>query len=239
MQTQRFGTLRARLVGGTDGHGAGSGPLVILLHGYGAPGDDLLALAHFLKLPPGTRLLFPEAPLALDFGGRAWWMLDLELFERRARGERVDRSDEIPAALPDVRAQVSELIDTASARLSIAPERMILGGFSQGAMLACDIALHAAVKPAGLVLLSSTLIARAEWEPRMASAAGLPILQTHGKSDPLLDYRDALRLSELWRAHGAELTFVGFEGGHEIPPIALGAVQAFVSKHGVEASSAR
>lgn len=234
MQIQQFGTLRARLVGGTDGRGAGNGPLVILLHGYGAPGDDLVALADFLALPPGTRLLFPEAPLALDFAGRAWWMLDLELFERRARGERVDRSDEVPPALPEVRAQLLELIDTAAARLSIAPERMILGGFSQGSMLACDVALHAAVKPAGLVLLSSTLIARSEWEPRMASAAGLPILLTHGRSDPLLDHRDALRLAELWRAHGADVSFVEFEGGHEIPPVALRAVQDFIAKHGVE-----
>jgi predicted esterase len=52
----------------------------VLLHGFGAPGDDLLPLAEALDLP--VRFVFPAAPLELGMGGfygdsRAWWMLDL------------------------------------------------------------------------------------------------------------------------------------------------------------------
>lgn len=229
MQVQRFGRLNARLVERADDVER-SGPLIVLLHGYGAPGDDLVDLARFLSLPPGARVLFPEAPLALEHGGRAWWPLDLELFERRARGERIDRSDELPLRLAEARAELDELLDHAAERLSTPRERMILGGFSQGSMLACDVALHARIKPAGLVLLSSTLIARSEWEPRMAGCSGMSILQTHGKYDPLLAYEDAQRLRDLWRAH-TDLTFVDFDGGHELPPVVLQAMQSFVAKH--------
>jgi len=231
MQVQQFGRLRARLLGGSDGRGGGDGPLVVLLHGYGAPGDDLVALAQYLRLPTGARVLFPEAPLALDFGGRAWWLLDPMLFERRARGERIDRSEEVPERLVEARAELMELLEQAASRLSVAPERMVLGGFSQGSMLACDVALHAQVKPAGLILLSSTLLARAEWERAMPSCRGLPILQSHGRQDPLLDFGDAERLRELFEANGAELTFVDFDGGHELPPMVLRAAQSFIERH--------
>src|SRR5512140_3806493 len=57
---------------------------VVLLHGYGAPGTDLLTLADSLRVPPGTAFLFPEGPidLAAQFGpgyeqARAWWPIDM------------------------------------------------------------------------------------------------------------------------------------------------------------------
>src|SRR4051812_26327447 len=104
MRTERLGGLRARLLGGADGQGGGEGPLVVLMHGFGAPGDDLVELARFMRVPKSVRFLFPEAPLSLDEGyGRAWWLLDLALFERRARGERVDRSQEVPDGLKEAR----------------------------------------------------------------------------------------------------------------------------------------
>jgi len=232
MRTEQVGDLRVRVTGGADGRGGGDGPLVVLLHGYGAPGDDLVALAPMLGLPARVRYAFPEAPLLLDDGyGRAWWPLDLELFERRARGERVDRSDDLPPALPAVRTQVAALLEGLEARLGAPRERMILGGFSQGSMVALDAVLHAEVRPRALVLLSSTLIARSVWEPRLSHCAGLPVLQTHGSRDPLLDYRDAERLRDLLKQGGADLTFVSFPGGHELPPLVLASLARFISTH--------
>jgi len=232
MRKEKFGELSARLTGGSDGQGGGDGPVVVLLHGFGAPGDDLVALGRVLRVPKSVRYVFPEAPLSLasiGYGdGRAWWMLDLDIMERRARGERIDRSEDLPDGLVQARGQLSECLSEIESRLEVAPAELILGGFSQGSMLACDVVLHREQAPAGLILLSSTLLARTEWAPRMASRAGLPILQSHGRTDTLLPYRDAETLRDLWQAAGADLTFVDFPGGHEIPPGVLDAMARFI-----------
>jgi phospholipase/carboxylesterase len=229
MRIERFGKLRARVTGGDDGQGGGEGPLVVLMHGFGAPGDDLVDLGAMLAAPAGTRFVFPEAPLVLDGGpGRAWWMLELDDFERRARGERVDRSQQVPDDLPVVRGAVLELLAEVEVRLSAPPARTVLGGFSQGSMLACDVALHAEQRPAGLVLLSSTLLAQRVWEPRMPRLAGLPVLMTHGLFDPLLAHDDALRLRDLLVAGGADVQFVSFPGGHELPQVAFDELGRFL-----------
>ena len=230
MRVHKYATLRARMVGGTDGQGAGDGPVVVLLHGYGAPGDDLVGLASYLRIP-GVRFVFPEAPLALPQGGRAWWMLDMELFERRARGERIDRSDELPPSLPALRAAMLEFLAAVESDLGVTRDRVLIGGFSQGAMVACDLALHADPLPAGLILLSTTLIAHAAWSPRFARLNKLPVLQSHGIADPLLDHADALRVRDLLKAAGADVTFVEFAGGHEIDAGVLAALQRFVETH--------
>jgi len=79
----RLAGLDCRLCGGTDGNGAGSGPLVVLLHGFGAPGTDLVDLAEVIRAPLGTRYLFPAGPIDLSVDGsypgdaRAWWPIDL------------------------------------------------------------------------------------------------------------------------------------------------------------------
>ena len=222
MQQKQFAGLNSHIAGGNDGSGGGDGPVVVLLHGFGAPGDDLVDLARVLRLPNQPRFVFPEAPLAIDGGaGRAWWMLDMELFERRARGERIDRSGEIPPSLPAVRAQISELLSEVCRYFGVDSPRLVLGGFSQGSMVACDATLHAAEKPAALLLLSSTLIAEPVWKPRMASIAKLPVFQSHGRLDPILPFEDAERLAALLRAAGADLDFAEFMGGHEIPPAVL------------------
>jgi phospholipase/carboxylesterase len=229
MRKEQFGELSARVTGGPDGRGGGDGPVVVLLHGFGAPGDDLVDLAAFLRVPAEVRFVFPEAPLLLDGGpGRAWWMLDMALFERRMRGEHIDRTDDEPPALARLREQMFAALSAIEARLGVGREQLLLGGFSQGSMLACDVALHAEHKPAALILLSSTLIARPSWSARAASCKGLPVLQTHGHRDPLLPFADAEKLRDLLLGAGADLRFVPFPGGHELPPITLDAVSKLI-----------
>ena len=55
--------------------GSGTGPIVVLVHGFGAPGDDLVPLADEISAPAGTRFVFPAAPLSLGPDSRAWWMI--------------------------------------------------------------------------------------------------------------------------------------------------------------------
>jgi phospholipase/carboxylesterase len=236
MKELRLGGLDCVLTGGTDREGgpvdAGpGGPLVVLLHGFGAPGTDLVGLWRVLDVPRETRFLFPAAPLRLGgpYGdGRAWWPIDMVALERAlARGELRDLADSEPEGLPAARAAVGRVLDEADTRL--APSALVLGGFSQGAMLACDVALGEPERSlAGLVLLSGTLLAEARWTRAAPARAGLRVLQSHGTHDPLLPFAMAERLRDRLVAAGLSVDFVPFRGGHEIPMLVLDRLGAFV-----------
>jgi phospholipase/carboxylesterase len=227
---ERLGGLQVRLTGGTDGRGSGDGPVVVLLHGWGAPGDDLVPLGQEIDAPRGTRYVFPEAPLSLQMGfgdSRAWWMLDLEKRQREiAAGRARDLSRKVPEGLAEARAKVIALLDELERRFGAKP--IVLGGFSQGAMLACDVALHHSKPLAGLVMLSGTLLAADEWTPLMPKRKGLQVFQSHGSVDPLLPSFMAESLRDLLTQAGLSVEWVGFRGGHEIPGVVLDKLGAFL-----------
>jgi phospholipase/carboxylesterase len=205
--------------------------LAVLLHGFGASGEDLVPLATEIDAP-SVQYAFPEAPLEISgvYGAaRAWWMLDLARLEEDLRsGAPRDRRDEVPEGLPAARAQVMRLLDQLEARVAAPGARVVLGGFSQGAMLALDVALHRERPPAGLLLMSGTLINLAEWQPRLPSLRGVPVLQSHGRADALLPYAAAEGLRDRLRAAGAAVEWHSFVGGHEIPRIVIAAAGAFL-----------
>lgn len=198
----------------------------VLLHGFGAPGDDLVGLAGEIDAP--VRLVFPAAPLELGglYGdSRAWWLLDLaRLEDELRRGVARDRRDEVPDGLPAARDHVNRFLDELAARFGVAGDRLVLGGFSQGAMLSLDVALHRAAPPAGLLVMSGTLIAEAEWLPRLATLRGVPVMQSHGRHDALLPFAIAEILRDRLIEAGAAVDWQPFLGGHEIPRVAIDAV---------------
>lgn len=220
--------LTVRMIGPAD-----AALTCVLLHGFGAPGDDLVPLADELGVA-NVRFVFPAAPLELGglYGdSRAWWLLDLAKLERElAAGTPRDRRTEIPEGLPQVRDQVSRLLDQLCARFSIPPEQLVLGGFSQGAMLSLDVALHRATKPAALLLMSGTLLAESEWGPRMASLAKLPVVLSHGRTDGILPFSIAEVLRDKLREAGAVVEWVPFVGGHEIPRAVLAAAKQLLTR---------
>jgi phospholipase/carboxylesterase len=223
-QTLELAGLTTRIVGPTDAK-----TTVVLLHGFGAPGDDLVPLAQFLGPRVGNaRFVFPAAPLELGglYGdSRAWWMLDLAKLEMELRGGAIrDRRGEIPEGLDDAREQLARLLDQLQERFSVADDQLVLGGFSQGAMLSLDVALHRSKRVAGLVLMSGTLIAEAAWAPRFGQVKDVPIVMSHGKHDMLLPYSIAELLRDKLSAAGAAVEFHPFLGGHEIPAGVLASI---------------
>lgn len=217
-----------------------AGIAAVLLHGFGASGEDLVPLAGEIDraaraagtAAPPTCYAFPEAPLEISgvYGAaRAWWMLDLGLLEEELRrGAPRDYRGEVPEGLPAAREQVMRLLAQLAARITAQGARLVLGGFSQGAMLALDVALHLPEPPAGLLLMSGTLINEAEWQPRLPSLRGVPVLLSHGRADPLLPYAAAEVLRDRLRAAGAEVSWHPFLGGHEVPQIVISAAGAFL-----------
>ncbi|MCP9439030.1 MAG: hypothetical protein NNA20_08780 [Nitrospira sp.] len=234
MQQTTIGGLKVRLTGGVDGRGGGQGPLVILLHGFGAPGDDLVPLADAIDAPSGTRWLFPEGPLSLDWGlgdARAWWIIDFaRLQEDRAAGRVRDLSGEVPPGLALARERFLVFLKELPRQLPIDFQRTIIGGFSQGAMLSCDLVLHTDDPFAGLVQLSGTLLAESVWRPLLPRRKGLHVFQSHGTLDDILPHVGAERLRDLLVQAGLLVEWHSFRGGHEIPESVLTRLGPFIIK---------
>ncbi len=234
MHEEVFGGVRVRISGGTDGSGGGDGPLVILLHGWGASGGDLVPLGDVMGAPPGTRFVFPEGPLSLDMasgGGRAWWLIDVDRMNQDfLNGRPRNLSKEVPEGLADARAAIVRLLDELRSAFGVPLEKFVLGGFSQGAMLACDVALRTELPLAGLALLSGTVLARDEWLPLMPKRKGLRVLQSHGTGDPMLPFFLAEQLRDFLSDAGLEVEWVGFQGGHEIPQVLLKPLGSFLHR---------
>jgi phospholipase/carboxylesterase len=234
---ERFGALDVTVFGGDDGLGGGDGPLVVLCHGFGAPGDDLVPLGRMLACPPGTRFCFPCAPLSLGgfYGGdsRAWWMIDMMRYQRILMTGRFDElTDNEPDGLTAAREKLVESLDAIERGLGVRPGRMVLGGFSQGAMLSLDLALRTARPLLGLVVLSGALITRRAWTAQLDAGArrGLPVFQSHGAYDEILPYPVAEQLRDLLTKHELPVEFHAFDGGHQIPEPVLRRLGDFLSR---------
>ena len=230
MRERTFGGLTVRLTGGTDREGGGDGPLVVLMHGFGAPGTDLVGLWRVLDVPSEVRFAFPEAPNGIPGmpGARAWWMLDLARREAEiAKGPR-SNADEVPEGMEQATDSVVAMLDELRAELSVSDSQLIVGGFSQGSMVACDAVFTRSVRPAGLVVLSGTPLDFASWKAGMPLRRGMRVLQSHGEQDPLLSFDAALDLRNAMRDSGLEIDWIPFRGGHEIPFPVLEGLSGFI-----------
>lgn len=226
MQRQELGGLTCQTV---DGLAIGSRPslAVILCHGYGAPADDLAPIgAELLQTDPvineRVRFYFPAAPLDLAPigmpGGRAWWPIDMQ---RLVLAAQVGRWDElranVPVGLEVARARLIAFIEAVQSETCLPLSRIILGGFSQGAMLSTDVALRLPEPVASLCLASGALVSEPEWLKLAAKQKPLRVLQSHGRQDPVLPFFGAEALRDLLTANGHEVHFIPFNGGHTIP----------------------
>ena len=198
-----LGGLRALAVGDDQAELA-----VVVLHGRQMQASDLAPFAHSLAVP--AYFVFPDALLAAEPRGRTWWPVDSEARMRRLAAGPM----ELSAMDPEGRAEARALLEAACKQLA---RRIALVGFSQGGMLAMDHVLHGGTRPEALALLSSTRIAIADWQPRAHELAGLPVLVAHGHADAELAFSAGELLRDFAIAGGAHVTWLPFDGGHEIP----------------------
>ena len=160
---------------------AGGGPadsLVVLLHGLGADGNDLIELAPILgQHLPNAAFVSPHAPFPCDMApyGRQWFSLQ-------------DRTQEV--ILAGVRATAPILdafLDAELARLGLAADRLALIGFSQGTMMSLHVAPRREAACAAVVGFSGALVGASQLADEIRSRP--PVLLVHGDADPVVPFQ--------------------------------------------------
>ena len=155
-------------------HGRSPSALVVLLHGYGANGDDLIALGDaWRQWLPDVAFVAPNAPQTIPgmYGGLQWFALTLRDPSEYVRG--------VEAAQP----ALDRFLDAELARYRLAPSRLVLVGFSQGTMMALHVGLRRPAAPAAIVAYSGLL---AGPDRLGETTARPPVLLIHGEADDLI-----------------------------------------------------
>lgn len=170
-------TTEMALAGPSFGPAAGGKAerLVVLLHGWGANGNDLIGLApHYARILPTTRFLSPDAPYPCDANpaGLQWFSFSDNSAEQMLAGARLAAS------------LVAAFIDEQQAALGLSDAETALIGFSQGAMLSLHLALRGKRQFAGVVAYSGLLISAETLQEELTGRP--PVLLVHGEQDPVL-----------------------------------------------------
>ena len=200
--------MMPRLSGPSRPPASGGKPrrLVILLHGLGADGNDLIGLApYWARLLPDAEFLSPNAPFPCDTApyGYQWFSSQ-------------DRSPE--AVLGGVRAVAPILdafIDEALDEHGLTSSELALVGFSQGTMMSLFVGPRRAAPVAGIVGFSGRLLAPELLASELRSRP--PILLVHGTEDPLVPYSSLAAAETALEAAGVPVETVTSVGiGHSI-----------------------
>jgi phospholipase/carboxylesterase len=200
--------MMPRLSGPSRPPAAGGKPqrLVILLHGLGADGNDLIGLApYWARLLPGAEFLSPNAPFPCDMApyGYQWFSSQ-------------DRSPEavlggVRAAAPILDAFIGEALE----KRGLTSSELALVGFSQGTMMSLFVGLRRTEPVAGIVGFSGRLLAPELLASELRSRP--PILLVHGTEDPLVPYSSLGAAETALKAAGVPVETVTSVGiGHSI-----------------------
>ena len=212
-------------------HGGEGPPTLVLLHGYGSSAERWAPFTQTIALPPGARFVFPQGPEVTvppdgPADGRAWWRLDLAAHIPPG-GSIPDFSAARPPGIAIAAARVRDLLDDLHDRPG---GPLVLGGFSQGAMVAGEIAFRSDESMTALVLLSGSTVDEAGWQQGFASRRGLPVFISHGQTDIILPFAVADRFRQKLQRAGLQVTWVPFAGGHEIPAEVVVALNKFLGQ---------
>lgn len=201
---------------------------LVMLHGYGANQEDLLSLSGCAD---GFCWIFPNAPISLGelwgFESRTWFPLDMEGLEQATR-EATYREffDHHRQVFETAQAQLCKAIES----LKVPSEKLIIGGFSQGALMASHYFLNQGNRPKALLILSGMYPENAGWDKKISSGDKNPVFQSHGTEDPILSFRAAEELSKDLKSNHWPIHWLPFSGGHQIPLPVLNGLKNFLSQ---------
>jgi phospholipase/carboxylesterase len=195
--------------------------LVVFLHGYGADGADLLGLADVLAPHlPGVAFVAPDAPERCIGGGFGFQWFPIPWLDGSSQAAA-------EAGLVAAAADLNGFLDAQLTAEGLGPERLVLVGFSQGAMTSLHVAFRRTVAVAGVVAISGRLLAPERLAGDMASKP--PVLLMHGDQDQVVPFADMGKAGEALVAAGVETFGHVMRGtGHGIAPDGLGVALQFI-----------
>jgi len=179
--------------------------LLVLFHGRGADELDLFPLLDLLD--PERRLLgvTPRGPLALPPGGAHWYAV-----------REIGYPD--PNTFLPTYAAASDWLDELAEETGLGPERTVLGGFSQGAVMTYALGLgRERPRPAALVALSGFIPTVEGFELDLSGPLP-PVAVAHGTYDPVIEVEWGRRAKQLLEDAGAEVLYREYPLPHAVDP---------------------
>lgn len=189
---------------------------LVLMHGRGTGADDLHPLLDVFD--PDRRLvgLAPAGPLSFPPGGRHWYGV-----------RRVGYPD--PETFRSTLGRLASWLDSLPRELEVPIERTIVGGFSQGAVMAYAVGLGAGrPAPAGILALSGFVPTVEGFELDLDGRAGFPVAIAHGTHDQIIDVEWGRQARDLLAAAGADVTYRESPVAHTLDPRELPTFTAWV-----------
>lgn len=215
MQLREFGSLTGPFV--PPAHGGAATHVMLLLHGWGADGNDLADLARpYAMRFPGMAFFVPNGPdpCKMNPAGREWFDID----------DRVNGPD---YAAPVIQTAITALLTD----LRLSGSALILAGFSQGGMMSLHCGLRLNPAPAAIVSFSGALL-RHDDLSASATTPYPPVQLVHGSDDQVVPCALMHEAARILSPLGVEVEIVERPGlGHGIDPDGLTASINFLAAY--------
>jgi len=198
--------------------GAAPRQLVVLLHGYGSDGADLISLAPYWQdVLPDALFVSPNAhETCVGTPGYQWFALDYDT-------DRVaNRQEGLPLARPVLLQFLADLWE----QTGLSARDTILAGFSQGAMMALHVGLSLPQAPMGIIAFSGALVI-----PEGFGMAGPPVAIIHGDQDNVVYPELGAEAASVLKAASYDVRYHVSPGvGHAIAPDGLAFATDFIAE---------
>ena len=189
-------------------------PMVILIHGRGADMHDLADLAPMLDAPDGARFVFPNAPKAFEpYPGMSFGWTWFDGWPPEA------------TSVAESRTTLLRFLDEITTKYPTT--KLIVAGFSQGALMALDAGLRATQNVAGIIAMSGGLYENEL--PDLAAKKHIPVLISHGSQDEVVPVNYARRARLVLEDAGFDVDYHEYPMGHQVVTEEIAVVKKFIA----------